>query len=86
MPIPVNSIRQTSQHDGLRKAQIGTVNGQLIEVVTGFDISHDRFPVHVYATPNGGERTKLPLGEIYGDDERSAFARGWQVASEYLRV
>ena len=78
------SIRQTSQPGDLRQVQTGNADGRFIEIVTGFDIAKDRFSVHIYITPQGGEREKVQAGDIYGADVRTAFQEGWKFLDSYL--
>jgi hypothetical protein len=55
-----------------------------LEVVTGYDISQDRYPVHMYVTPIGGARQKLDRGLVYANDVREAQRLGWKEIGEHL--
>jgi hypothetical protein len=68
----------------LRVVQTKTWRDHELEVVTGYDITQDRYPVHMYVTPPGGLRTKLDHGSIYAPDVREAQRLGWKEIGEHL--
>jgi hypothetical protein len=46
--IAPDSCERFEQHVGLRVEWRGTYHGRSFSVVTGWDVSSDRWPVHVY--------------------------------------
>ena len=70
----------------VRSAQTGSFNGNLIEVVTGYDAGEDRYAVHAYITAADGVRRKLPMVDNHADTEREGFARGWDAVAAFFEV
>ncbi|MCZ2495424.1 hypothetical protein GN316_01525 [Xylophilus sp. Kf1] len=68
----------------VRSMQIGSYQGNQIEVVTGYDAGEDRYAVHAYITAADGVRRKLPMVDHYEDGEREGFARGWNAVAAFF--
>jgi hypothetical protein len=80
------SVQYRPAGDTSRLVEHGSTAGYSIQVVTGYDAVEDRYPVHIYVIDNDGLRTKLALGPIYGEDDVSAFARGWEAVGGHFPV
>ncbi|MBB3637167.1 hypothetical protein [Variovorax atrisoli] len=71
---------------GVRNVLEGTFKGIKIEVVTGYDITHDRWPFHVFLTPAGGQRARLfdAPTQYRANSMQGAFEQGMQLAVHHL--
>lgn len=80
------SVKYRPAGDPSRLIEHGSTAGYSIQVVTGYDAVEDRYPVHVYVVDSDGVRTKLAIAPIYGEDDVSAFAKGWEAVSNHFPV
>lgn len=76
----VEKVVQTE--NGPRNVLEGTFKGTKIEVVTGYDITHDRWPFHVYLTPSGGQKSRLSEvpTQYRASTLQAAFDQGMELA------
>ncbi|MGJ7611100.1 MULTISPECIES: hypothetical protein [unclassified Variovorax] len=76
----------TNPANPMRLVEVGKFGDRAFEVVTGYDVTHDRWPVHLYSTDANGVRTKVPMGDSYADEPAAAFKRGWREIEEYFSL
>lgn len=71
---------------GARNVLEGTFKGTMIEVVTGYDSTHDRWPFHVCLTPFGGQQSRLTEvpTQYHANTMRAAFDQGMKLAVRQL--
>ncbi|MEH3085748.1 MAG: hypothetical protein PGN26_04285 [Xylophilus ampelinus] len=75
------NVRQVSHAP--RSVQTGSFRSHEIEIITGYDAIHDRYPVHVRVHRAGEPWRRLDTAAIAGDDECDAFEKGWKFVAEW---
>lgn len=55
-----------------------------IEVATGYDVTSDRWPVHVYVTPPAGSREKIQVHVPVRDSQAEALTHGYETGKWYV--
>jgi len=73
---------QYRTQDGRNSAH-ATYAGQMIEVVTGYDINEDRYPFHVYVT-KGGVRYKVDCKSAFESNKDAALDAGLGFAAHWI--
>lgn len=71
---------------GVRNVLEGTFKGTKIEVVAGYDTTHDRWPFHVYLVAAGGQKTRLfdAPTRYQASSFQGAFEQGMELAVRQL--
>ncbi|CAN7457956.1 hypothetical protein LJR099_003082 [Variovorax paradoxus] len=84
MQTQVENLVQTE--NGPRFVQEGNYRGNGITVATGFDITHDNWPFHVYIKPANGPVIQLSHrpSQYRANSMQSAFNQGMQIAVQHL--
>lgn len=79
----IQEIRQTE--NGVRNVMEGIYKGTKIEVVSGYDVSHDNWPFHVYLTEAGRTRRLFDAPTQYrARSLQFAFEQGMEMAVHHL--
>ncbi|UVH54717.1 hypothetical protein NWF24_17880 [Variovorax paradoxus] len=70
---------------GIRNVLEATYKGMKLEVVTGYDITHDDWPFHVYLTPAGGPKQRLfdAPTQYRANTMEAAFEQGKAMAAQW---
>jgi hypothetical protein len=84
-PIQFSVPRFKTREDGGRTSATLKYKGYAIEVATGYDVSSDRFPFHVYLKKlDGGSRKKVDCLPGHDNDMEAALNRGVAFATAYI--
>jgi imidazolonepropionase-like amidohydrolase len=77
------NIAQTET--GIRNLLEATYKGTKLEVVTGYDITHDNWPFHVFVTAAGGQKERLSVvpTPFRCDTMKAAFEQGKAMAAQW---
>ncbi|KWI69645.1 hypothetical protein WM07_00915 [Burkholderia ubonensis] len=70
--------------EGGRIAFLDEHKGWTIEVVTGYDVVSDRWPVHAYVAPPGGVREKIAVHEPIRENQNDALSHGFEAARWHI--
>ncbi|WP_143290663.1 hypothetical protein [Burkholderia pseudomallei] len=58
--------------------------GWTIEVATGYDVTTNRWPVHVYVTRPGGQREKIAVHDHIRDSKDEAIEHGFAAGTWHV--
>jgi hypothetical protein len=77
------AVARIQTETGIRNVQYDTYNGYRIEVVTGYEIGSDKWPIHIYVGRPDSAMQKI-VGEWCADSQAEAFDHGFAVGQSEI--
>jgi len=68
---------------GIRNVQYDIYKGRRIEVVTGYEIGSDKWPIHIYVGESANAMKKI-AGQWRADSQAEAFDHGFAIGQSEI--